>query len=110
MKLLFDQNLSPRLLAILADVFPGSRHVRDLGLADRSDEDVWRAAIRDGFHIVSKDSDFHQMSFVRGFPPKVIWIRTGNCSTSMVEEILRSHVGDIRRFADDATAAFLCIG
>ena len=72
MRLLFDQNLSPRLVTMLADLHAGSTHVRNEGLQDADDDAVWAHAIRQGFVIVSKDADFHQRSFVLGHPPKVI--------------------------------------
>ena len=75
-RLLFDQNLSPRLLAILADLYGGSTHVRNEGLEAADDDTVWEYAARHGFAIVSKDADFHQRSFLLGAPPReVIWIR-----------------------------------
>jgi len=83
-KLLLDQNLAPRLVAALAALYPDSKHVRDVGLAAANDDDVWRYAATGGFTIVSKDADFHERSFVLGPPPKVIWIRRGNCSTTEV--------------------------
>ena len=76
MRLLFDQNLSHRLLQRLADVYPDSRHVRDVGLARAADDLVWMHARDNGLTIVSKDADFHQRSFLFGAPPKVIWLRS----------------------------------
>jgi predicted nuclease of predicted toxin-antitoxin system len=78
MKLLVDENLSPKLVGQLADIFSESAHVRDLGLARASDPSVWQHAILHGFTIVSKDEDFHHLSFLRGSPPKEIGINTGN--------------------------------
>ena len=71
MRLLLDQNLSPRLLPFLGDFYPGSRHVRELGLQAADDDAVWRHAAEHGFAIVSKDADFHERSFLLGHPPKV---------------------------------------
>lgn len=87
-KLLLDQNLSARLLDALVAVYPGSSHVKLAGLRDTDDDAVWTYAREHGFVIVSKDSDFHQRSFVFGFPPKVIWVRLGNCPTSDVQKLL----------------------
>ena len=88
MKLLIDQNLAPRLARDLADIFPDSAHVRDLGMAAAPDQTIWDHAKEEGFVIVSKDNDFQHMSFVLGPPPKVIWIRRGNCSVQESAEIL----------------------
>ena len=78
MRLLLDQNLSPRLVTGLADLYPESVHVRDVGLQMADDETIWAYAEQHGLAILSKDADFHQRSFVRGHPPKVVWIRRGN--------------------------------
>jgi predicted nuclease of predicted toxin-antitoxin system len=72
MKLLFDQNLSHRLVALLAAEFPGSEHVRNLGMAAASDPAIWAFAQQAGFAIVSKDVDFEQRALLFGHPPKVI--------------------------------------
>jgi predicted nuclease of predicted toxin-antitoxin system len=108
-KLLLDQNLSHRLVPSLSDVFPGSVHVRDVGLAHADDETVWAYATGHDFVIVSKDSDFRQRSFLRGAPPKVVWIRRGNRSTTEIGTMLRAHRDDLVTFADDAAAAFLAL-
>lgn len=110
MKLLFDQNLSPRLVRVIEDLFPGSVHVRQVDLQMADDGRVWSYAAEHEFVIVSKDSDFHQMSFVLGQPPKVIWIRRGNCSTNEIAHILRTHAAAIREFDTDEEANFLVLG
>ncbi len=109
MKLLYDENVSPRLVVGLSDVFPGSVHVRDAGLSRASDAAIWAYARDRGLTIVSKDSDFHQASFLRGSPPKVIWIRRGNCTTADIEALLRSNRTEILAFGADPVAAFLAI-
>ncbi len=80
MKLLFDQNLSPKLVERLADLYPDSNHVYQLGIDLAPDKEMRDYAARDGFVIVTKDSDFSDLCILLGFPPKVIWIRRGNCS------------------------------
>jgi predicted nuclease of predicted toxin-antitoxin system len=72
-KLLFDQNLSPRAAKALESEFPGSLHVRDVQLHDAPDQVIWDYAAEHGLTIVTKDADFHQRSFLLGHPPKVIW-------------------------------------
>jgi len=108
-KLLFDQNLSPRLVKALVDLYPGSIHVRDVGLQTALDEAVWEYAARHGLSIVSKDTDFHQRSFLFGAPPKVIWVRRGNCSTSDIEAILRAHHENLQWFDQDTKGALLVL-
>jgi predicted nuclease of predicted toxin-antitoxin system len=109
-RLLLDQNLSPRLLTVLADLYPGSTHVREIGLQAADDETVWQYAITHGFAIVSKDADFHERSFLIGHPPKVIWIRRGNCSTDEVAAILQDHHPEMLAFELDEEGSFLALG
>lgn len=101
MKLLFDQNLSPKLVARLADLFPDSSHVQSLGLECATDEQVWEHALLHGFAIVTKDEDFNNLSVVRGNPPKVMWLQLGNCSTVQVEAVFRARFADIEPFEKD---------
>ena len=80
MKLLFDENLSFRLPRVLAELFPESLHVEDVGLEASDDEAIRRYAVEHGFAVVTKDADFAEHCLVKGAPPKVVWIRRGNCS------------------------------
>lgn len=109
MRLLFDENLSPRLPTLLDDVFPQSAHVDRVGLGSASDSSVWEYAKANGHLIVSKDSDFHESSLLHGYPPKVVWIRRGNCSTRQVETLLRHSGTDIQAMANDPQIAFLIL-
>ena len=70
---------------------------------------VWESAKQQGFMIVSKDSDFHQRSFVFGFPPKVIWVQLGNCTTTEVEQVMRKDFDAIKAFFEDKEASFLVL-
>jgi predicted nuclease of predicted toxin-antitoxin system len=108
-KLLFDENLSRRLVRRLADLYPESEHVVTSGLAAADDVAVWSDARSRGFTIVTRDWDFLQLSTVRGSPPKVIWIRIGNCSVEAIESVLRERHLEVRRFEDDASATLLII-
>jgi predicted nuclease of predicted toxin-antitoxin system len=107
MKLLFDQNLSPRLVNRLADLYPDSQHVSFIGLDQADDSAVWEYANQNDFTVVTRDSDFSELSVLRGSPPKVIWIRRGNCSTNQIEEILRSHSEEIKQFSDNPNLGIL---
>jgi len=108
-RLLFDQNLSPRLVEFLQDLYPGSTHVRDVGLASADDGVVWTFAAEHALSIVSKDSDFRQRSFVQGHPPKVVWIARGNCSTEEIASLIRDRHGDLLGFEQDDAASFLAL-
>jgi len=108
-KLLFDQNLSPRLRRLLADVYEGCAHVRDLGMAESLDTEIWRYAAEHGFTVVTKDSDFLQRSLTLGFPPKVVWLRIGNCSVAESAQLLREKYIRIRYFHESPDAAVLTL-
>jgi len=107
-RLLFDNNLAPRLVTDLADLYASSLHVSSLGLSIPDDE-VWHYARIHERVIVSKDSGFHQRSLLYGHPPKVVWIRRGNCSTRTIAALLRDHFEEIVRFVADERAAFLVL-
>ncbi|MBH0198231.1 MAG: DUF5615 family PIN-like protein [Nitrospira sp.] len=109
MKLLFDQNLSHRLVHALQKDYPDSRHVREVGLHGATDVVVWQYAMQQGFAIVTKDADFHQRSFLFGHPPKVIWVRVGNASTATIEALLRRRTDDVGTFCSDPDSAFLIL-
>jgi predicted nuclease of predicted toxin-antitoxin system len=108
-KLLFDQNLSWRLSVVFFDRYPGSVHVRDIGLATADDAAVWEYARSHDLTIVTKDADFHQRSFVLGSPPRVVWIRRGNCSTDAIIDLLNDRRDTIDSFARNPEAAFLVL-
>ncbi len=109
MKLLLDQNLSHRLLSALVSEYPGSVHVRDVGLSAADDQVVWSYVAQYGLTIVSKDSDFQQRALLYGHPPKVIWVRLGNCTTTAVAALLRARHDDVLAFEADITAALLVL-
>jgi predicted nuclease of predicted toxin-antitoxin system len=90
LKLLFDQNLSRKLISRLADIFPGSSHVQFHGLSEAEDGEIWEFAKAQDFCIVTQDADFADRSRLYGAPPKVVWLRCGNVPTSTVEALLRT--------------------
>ena len=109
MRLLFDQNLSRRLVRELASLFPDCAHVSAVGLDTATDREIWTYAGEHGYLIVSKDSDFRQLAFLLGPPPKAVWLRVGNRSTKVIAELLRSAADDIARFAAAEEEAFLVL-
>jgi predicted nuclease of predicted toxin-antitoxin system len=107
--LFFDQNISWRILERVSAEFPDSKHVNASRLASASDKAVWDYARLNNFCIVSKDADFHQMSFVYGAPPKAIWLRLGNCSTADIASCIVCNAPKIRIFLDDVESSFLVL-
>jgi len=100
-KLLLDQNISYRLVKKLEALFPGTQNVKSVGLENNSDRMIWEFAKREGFAIVTFDSDFYDISLTQGHPPKLIWIKSGNTTTVNLEKILSQKAQHIERFAED---------
>lgn len=109
MRLLFDQNLSPRLVQRLADIYVDCVHIRDVDLRDADDSVIWEYAKLQNLTIVSKDSDFQQRSLLYGSPPKFIWLRVGNCPVKTIEDLLRKHSVAIHTFGLDETKSHLML-
>jgi len=107
--LLFDQNLSPRLVDRLADLYPHSIHVQMIGLGSALDRVVWDYARENDYIIVTKDVDFTEFGLLFGFPPKVIWIRRRNCSTDEIGTLLRENYDAIASLSDDPETGILTL-
>ncbi|MFY9344335.1 MAG: DUF5615 family PIN-like protein [Planctomycetota bacterium] len=110
MKLLFDEQLSPRLPALLRDVFPGATHVHTLGLGSVDDAVVRLRAKDDGLTIVTKDSDFVDLALSLGVPPQVVWLRSGNVPTAAIASLLRRSAAALAEFAANENAKILILG
>ncbi len=109
MRLLFDQNLSRHLTQRLQDLYPESLHVQDIGLETNPDINVWEYAASQSLVIVTKDSDFVELSVRLGHPPKVIRLRLGNAPTAYVASLLRNSHDEIRAFYDDENVSILIL-
>jgi len=107
LKLLFDQNISFRLLKSVKDIFPGSVHVKDVGLVNSSDLQIWQFARRHNYVIVTFDADFYDLSLIRGAPPRVIWIRAGNTTTGNLTRLLIRERLSILEFLTGSDQRFL---
>jgi predicted nuclease of predicted toxin-antitoxin system len=107
MKLLFDQNLSFKLCERLDGLYPESTQARLIGMDQHDDAQLWEYARQRRFTIVTQDGDFSDLSCLRGWPPKVLWLRCGNQPTRVIENLLRTHHSDILRFESDPTAGVL---
>jgi predicted nuclease of predicted toxin-antitoxin system len=108
-KLLFDENLSRRLGGVLADIYPESIHVEDVGLLGARDLEIWNFAAEHGFLVVSKDTDFYERSVLYGAPPKLIWLRIGNASVRDTAALLRDNYIIVRHFYDESESPFLVL-
>ena len=109
MKLLLDENLSPKLAESLRAEYPQSVHVRSVGRRGADDSRIWEYARDHGLTIISKDNDFRQRSFLEGAPPKVVWLDVGNAGTSAVVELLRREQANLLMFGSDDESALLIV-
>jgi predicted nuclease of predicted toxin-antitoxin system len=108
-RLLFDENLSHRLVLELATLYPGSQHVDSVGLHGQPDLAIWSYARQRGFVIVSKDDDFRQLSFLHGAPPKVIWLRVGNAGIRAIAALLEKRRAEIEGFSAGSEESLLIL-
>lgn len=90
MRLLFDQNISYRVILKIKIIYPDAQQVRQLGIENYSDIEIWNFAKKNNFTIVTFDSDFFDFANIKGYPPKIIWLRIGNTKTDFIAEIINS--------------------
>jgi predicted nuclease of predicted toxin-antitoxin system len=105
--LLFDQNISPKIAKQLENIFPGVKQVRHLGLENASDLEIFEYAKINGYAIVTFDADFVDLNVLKGFPPKIIWLRTGNLTTKSIAKFLNKNLVAIRNFLHSEEAQIL---
>ncbi|MEZ0327935.1 MAG: DUF5615 family PIN-like protein [Fimbriimonas sp.] len=106
---LIDENLSPKLCKAFVSLASSCDHVRDVGLSRADDSDIWRFAVEHNLSIITKDADFHQRSLLYGHPPKVIWLRNPNSSTTELANVIAAHGEAITTFFSDEEAAYLVL-
>ena len=106
-KILIDENLSRRLVPVVAASFPGSTHVSAENLLQSADTKVWDFAKQQGYCILTKDWDFRFMSLTFGCPPKIIRLNCGNQTTNYIAELLRDKMEIILDFFDDDDLCYL---
>ena len=100
MKFLLDNNLSHKLVSKFSELVEECQHVRNIGLESSEDIKVWQFAKDNGYIIVTKDEDFSFMSHVYSYPPKVIWLKIGNCSTNEIERIIEDNINEVNAVLD----------
>ena len=101
MKLLFDQNISYRNPKLISNKFLHAQHVSEVGLEDSTDMTIWEFAKSNGYTIVTFDSDYYDLSIIKGCPPKIIWLRIGNASSSRIAKVLNEDFDLIKAFITD---------
>lgn len=101
MKLLFDQNISLRIIGLIEEIFPESNQVQLVELNGETDMNIWNFAKENDYTIVTYDADFYDLSVIKGFPPKIIWLRTGNATTREIANLIISRKKVISTFLED---------
>jgi predicted nuclease of predicted toxin-antitoxin system len=99
--ILLDQNISFRVVRLLIDTFENVKQVRELGLQDASDIEIWDFARINEFTIVTFDSDFIDIANLKGSPPKVIWLRFGNSTNLKIANKVLAKAELIKDFVSD---------
>lgn len=102
MKLLFDQNISHRIISKIKTVYQNAYSVKELQLDDSADKQIWDFAKANNFSIVTFDSDFYDLSTLYGHPPKIVWLRVGNISTTDLSLFLENKYSLISDFIDNS--------
>ena len=107
MKLLFDQNISPKIAKQIESDFSGSYQVRHVGLEDASDSQIFDFAKENGYAIVTFDADFVDLNIIRGIPPKIIWLKTGNLTTKAISTLLQKNKSSLIEFLESSALGIL---
>ncbi|MEX0812340.1 MAG: DUF5615 family PIN-like protein [Chitinophagales bacterium] len=102
MRFLFDQNISHRILKLIPEEYSDSTTVKNASLINAPDREIWEFAKINDYIIVTQDSDFNDLNSLYGFPPKIIWMRTGNLKTESIVDILIDYSSEINKFINDS--------
>jgi predicted nuclease of predicted toxin-antitoxin system len=105
--LLLDENISHRIIKYLESAFPGTKHIVDVLNYGSSDESIWVTALENMLTIVSFDADYEDILTLRGFPPKLIWFRFGNCSNKTIVNTLLFYQQTIIEFINNKSIGIL---
>ena len=89
--ILIDNNLSYKIGTYFKTIFEGIHHVSDVNLEEEDDLIIWSYAKKNHLHLLTKDNDFNGIQLLKGSPPKIIWIRSGNTKTKHVINLLLHH-------------------
>ena len=108
MKLLFDQNISYKVVRRIQDIFPECSHISKIGLHNSSDIAIWNFAKENNYCIITFDYDFIDFSILKGAPPKIIIIKKGNTKTENLASFIITYKNQIEDFLNkDFESSFL---
>ncbi len=106
-KVLIDQNISFRLKIKLSALFEYVEHIKSIGFTDKDDLEIWNFARKENYFIITQDADFNDINELKGWPPKIIWLRCGNQATGELLNILLKSKAAIKQFAEDSSSGLL---
>jgi predicted nuclease of predicted toxin-antitoxin system len=107
LKLLFDNNLSVRIIQAVDNFFPGSKHVADLQVNQFTDRQIFEFAGKNEFTVITKDKDFYHLVNTLGPPPKIVWIAVGNCSNQQAIDTVVKRKQQIAEFIKSTRSLFV---
>jgi predicted nuclease of predicted toxin-antitoxin system len=107
MKLLFDENISFRIVKRITEFFPDSIHISSIRPKISSDRLIFEYAKKHAYTIVTFDEDFQEIQSILGFPPKIVWLRMGNTSTTNVLQTLQRYFQEIKSMENDTDIGIL---
>ena len=88
-----DAHLSPGIAVWITATFDITAYaLRDVGLRDAEDSEIFEAAKAQEAIIITKDSDFVDLANRFGAPPQIIWLTCGNTSNSRLKEIFNARL------------------
>lgn len=103
MKLLFDQNISPKILKLLPPELSDCQQVRFVDLEDAADFTIFQYARTNNYAVVTFDADFVDLNALHGTPPKIIWLNTGNLTTSNISELIMRNIATLKAYLESET-------
>lgn len=103
MRILLDAQLPPTLARWLNEQGNDARPVREVGLRDAADEEIWRYAAQHGWAIMTKDEDFAQRAREAPVGPCIIWLRLGNCSNRALQAWLDPRLRGITQLVEQGS-------
>lgn len=107
MKILLDENVSYRIIKKIKHLFDDCKHVNEVGLIAEHDNDIWAFAQKHQYTILTFDADYQELSVLKGFPPKIIWLNTGNVRTEKLSALLIENIIQIENFHANENAGCL---
>jgi len=106
LKFLIDNALSPVLAKKLQEAGYDALHVRDIGLASATDDEIFTYALRENRIIVSADTDFGTiLSLQQQSKPSLILFRRSTRKPERQAEVLKENLPSLEEFLNKGSVA-----